>query len=930
MNPFPLGKMDPTSLLRGGGLIMRATVVVIALCLSVLALAASPSADASIRKPTNIPAQELGAALHALEKDRNLQVIFVSEDVRNVRTQGAVGEFTSDEALKALLKGTGLAFRDLDEKTVTIVPLNSTSSTDTTGAGPTSPNTQPPPAPEGSKVPSDRFRVAQVDQGASSDNSSVEKKKEKDLEKKVDQLEEVVVTGTNIKGGEVTGPVFEIGQSQIEMGGFSTISEALNSLPLNFGGGINIETTAVSGISQDNSNLNLGGASSANLRGLGSNATLVLLNGRRLPAGGEGVSVDLSLIPLSVVDRIEVLADGASAIYGTDAVAGVVNIITRHNFDGFDSSVKYDAVNGAGPSFQVGQLAGFNWTGGNLTLGYQYDDRSALPVGARESTSEDTRPNDIYPGQTQNSGYLSANQQITSEWSAFAEGTYADRRNHYFGNAAPPGSADQPYKRSDDSSGGAITAGLDFEPGHNWLIEAFGTYARSDLSDVDLALTTTPPAPYDTSFRTEQTSAELRASGDVMALPGGMLRSSLGLSFRHEDFGTITTGAPNADIPRDVYAASAEFDIPLIGTGNKVAWLRTADLVTSARYEDYSDFGSKFNPKIGLTLSPLDGLQIKGDYSTSFRAPEGFEETDFGGYGKFMYPANDPLSPTGTSETLYLTGGNTSLKPETARSFTFTIEFKPPAVPGLSAMVDYYNIDFKNRILDPDPNALGLFDLTASTVQGLVTRNPTPAQIQAAFTLPGLCANLVGGSCSPAGVMAIVDGRDQNFASTRTSGLDFPVSYAWANDLGRWTASGAATYIINLDNQLSPTSSFQSLVNTIYNPVGFRSRAGLTWERTGWSAATFVNYVDSYHDNRNPAAVVPVGSWTTVALHLGYRFDDYLAVRGSGSTSISLDVSNLFDRAPPFVAPSMYGYSYDPTNSSVIGRVVGLSLNKRW
>lgn len=79
-----------------------------------------------------------------------------------------------------------------------------------------------------------------------------------------------------------------------------------------------------------------------NLRGLGINRTLVLLNGRRIVYGGTGANsaVDLNMIPTSIIDRIEVLKDGASAVYGADAVAGVVNIITRTEFDGFKISSK--------------------------------------------------------------------------------------------------------------------------------------------------------------------------------------------------------------------------------------------------------------------------------------------------------------------------------------------------------------------------------------------------------------------------------------------------------------------------------------------------------------------------------------------------------------------------------------------------------------
>src|SRR6266446_6097353 len=114
-----------TSLLQAGGVLMRLSVVVAAVSLSIIGLAVADDVRASIKRPTNIPAQGLGPALQTLAKDRNFQVVYVSEEVNSLRTHGAVGEFTSQEALKALLSGTGMTFRYLDKNTVTIIPTGS-------------------------------------------------------------------------------------------------------------------------------------------------------------------------------------------------------------------------------------------------------------------------------------------------------------------------------------------------------------------------------------------------------------------------------------------------------------------------------------------------------------------------------------------------------------------------------------------------------------------------------------------------------------------------------------------------------------------------------------------------------------------------------------------------------------------------------------
>ena len=149
--------------------------------------------------------------------------------------------------------------------------------------------------------------------------------------------ETVTVTGSRIKRKDLTsvGPVTVLDSVQIEQTGISNLETLLQRLPSSagFGGNSNSAYWVSNGW----------GTPQINLRGLGVNRTLVLLNGRRLVYGGTGANsaVDLSMIPMSLVSRVEVLKDGASATYGADAVAGVINLITKEGYDGFEASAKY-------------------------------------------------------------------------------------------------------------------------------------------------------------------------------------------------------------------------------------------------------------------------------------------------------------------------------------------------------------------------------------------------------------------------------------------------------------------------------------------------------------------------------------------------------------------------------------------------------------
>lgn len=113
--------MDTVGLLRNANRIMRLSVVVTVICLSIGVISAGAEAELVIRRPTNIAPQELARALQILAKDRDVQLVYRSELVTDRRTHGASGELTLDEALTQLLSGTGLMYRYLDHDAITIV-----------------------------------------------------------------------------------------------------------------------------------------------------------------------------------------------------------------------------------------------------------------------------------------------------------------------------------------------------------------------------------------------------------------------------------------------------------------------------------------------------------------------------------------------------------------------------------------------------------------------------------------------------------------------------------------------------------------------------------------------------------------------------------------------------------------------------------------
>jgi iron complex outermembrane receptor protein len=151
-------------------------------------------------------------------------------------------------------------------------------------------------------------------------------------------LAEIVVTGSNIRrvDTETASPIQIVSQEEIQRTGKTTLAEYLQTLTADGQGAV--MKTFGTGFA--------GGGAGISLRGLGAGSTLVLLNGRRIaPYGladdGQKVFTDLSVIPLETVERVEVLKDGASAIYGSDAIAGVVNVILKPQFTGFIGKGSY-------------------------------------------------------------------------------------------------------------------------------------------------------------------------------------------------------------------------------------------------------------------------------------------------------------------------------------------------------------------------------------------------------------------------------------------------------------------------------------------------------------------------------------------------------------------------------------------------------------
>jgi outer membrane receptor protein involved in Fe transport len=298
---------------------MRVAIVAAA-SLSVIGLASADDAKAAIRKPTRVPAEGLAPALATLAKEFDFQVLYRTEVVGKLSTQGASGAMTAAEALEHVLSGTGLTYRYLDDKTVTILPVSSLSSKEEPGGasqevqeGSEGANSS---AKEGKKSSSGEFRMAQVDPGKTADSATVNKESQTSDRGAV-ELEEIVVTAlkraTNLQDTPLA--ITAVTGNTLTAMGVTDVASLNRVSP-----GLIVTQSGLSG-----SRLTL-----RNIRAAGE-ATVGLYYDDTPVVGSAGVTSDAGgttpSIRLFDIDRVEVLRGPQGTLYGSSSMAGTVRLI---------------------------------------------------------------------------------------------------------------------------------------------------------------------------------------------------------------------------------------------------------------------------------------------------------------------------------------------------------------------------------------------------------------------------------------------------------------------------------------------------------------------------------------------------------------------------------------------------------------------------
>ena len=319
-------------------LMRGATALLVVLGLSLAGIEPSTAAiDLAQQRQFDIAPQQLSSALLKFSAQSDIQVTVPGQLAEGKQSPGVVGRFNAGSALAILLKDTALHYDVVDGSTVVITgPDRKAARNDYQKIS--NPVLAAAMAPSGQEI-----KVAQAGsttaQAPSVQNSSAVTSTTSASSDTNSSITEIVVTGTSIRGldAETALPVTVLKAEDIARTGATSAQDLFRNISAASSLGSTVQAQATGN--------QTGSISTISLRGLTSARTLVLINGlRSAPYGGgsigeAGNSVDISSIPVAMIERVEILKDGASAIYGSDAIAGVVNFILKDNFQGVDASV---------------------------------------------------------------------------------------------------------------------------------------------------------------------------------------------------------------------------------------------------------------------------------------------------------------------------------------------------------------------------------------------------------------------------------------------------------------------------------------------------------------------------------------------------------------------------------------------------------------
>ncbi len=864
------------------------------------------------------------------------------------------------------------------------------------------------------------------------------------------ELEEVVITGTSIRGIQPVGstPV-QYGREELEADAPSSIGDVLANIPqiASFGTEQQLSTTnrfRTAGFIPVIHNMEIG-------------STLTLFNGHRMAAtGAEATFPDPSIIPTIAVESVQVVSDGNSAVYGSDAVAGVVNFLYRRNVDGFevDLSTTQDP-DSSYESNNIGLLWGKTFSSGEVMIAYEHAEHTAAlqgefpfiaeadhrPLGGQDRRTNTCNEPRIAIGATTYSGpslaastaanayrcnpdtnltlgfdnerdaVLATGRFRPTEgvefWGELNYSDYSEPRYQNWANISvtvpntspyfwvPPGGTTAtsqtvnvqaenifgPRLQSATSKVSAVTLGASLDIGATWKTDVrvhyswtddywdvlqldqanlralvasgqFNPYANSPNAVAGLNRTANSSSvigQINNGFRIVNTGKqalteiEVKADGPLFAIAGGDVKAAVGANHRTEELRqTQDAGCQQAgcsfflrqrddNIARGVNSAFLEVNAPFVSSANARSGLRELTLSLAGRYDKYDLLSGEFTPKVALNYKPIDSLSFHGSWGKSYAAP------NLGLTTQTFAIVQLGMNIQGQSfDTYNLGGGNSALESENAETYSFGVDWKPDALPGLSAGATYYNVVYNNIIYKP-----GFDDLIFNPAfknQRIVGNEATPTVpvvISPAVMAPIIAKYPPDTILAPGQTFHLVAGTYAiNMYKRKFAGLDLNVRYDWdTNSLGKWGVGINANQQLVRETQIAPGA-------VVINDIGtFKAPEWQAQFRANWSGNTIplslswvTNYLSAYKDtqvNSNGTVTLRNTDWLyggdSSLIHnitAAYNFENLFK-----GVTLQLRVLNVTNEKPP-LADLVVGY--DDDNHSPYGTQYTLSVRAKF
>jgi iron complex outermembrane receptor protein len=770
------------------------------------------------------------------------------------------------------------------------------------------------------------------------------------------EIETVIVTGTRTTGMKAVdspAPITVLGNDILKRTGQPDMIQALAQ---------NVPSFNAQAFGGDTAALTL----SAKLRGISPNHTLVLVNGKRRHGtanlavlGGAyqgGAAADLNFIPLASVDHIEVLLEGAAAQYGTDAIAGVINIIQKKATSGGEVIVSGGGYQDGGGTTGVftanigmapTEKSYLNLTGETKYHGYSFrGDYDPRVVDSIYNAGATNSPAKSYPQVVNAPGYpyvnriagdaqyrqtvlsYNAGYEVTPDLELYSFGTFGHKRSAAHENYRLPNvvkgkmATDIPFPLGFDPKESITEVDYAFTGGasgriSDWNWDLSSTYGKDDdeINVLDTAnaslyadTSTTTKAGYSPSdihagdFINTQWSNTLDVSHDFDVGLAGPLTFAAGAEYRKETYeikpGELATyyggGSQSYFGFAPVNAGKHKRNNKAVYVDLAVSPIEPLKLDAAVRYEDFSDFGDTTVAKLTARYDFSPAVALRGTASTGFRAPT-LAESYYSGINVSPSSISGQLPPNSPGATLL---GINGLKPE--KSTNFSVGFVTHFLPKLTMTLDAYQITIKDRIVGSGT----LYGENVITVNGQkVTNGIVSPAVIAALAANGVNVDetIRSNATYSVGASMFVNGLD-----TRTRGVDFVSTYYTDFDTwGRVDWSLSASYNKTEVTKIAPNPPGLDPRLTLFDAIAianlettspkFKLIAGGLWTKDKWT----VNLKETVY-GKSSNLTQDSGSSnlmkTTIKTALITDLDVSYAVLSS--VKLSVGANNLLNRYP--------------------------------